>query len=90
MDVASILFSLMMRARLRTKGGTAIRACALFSASMMAHPLWIPALQPVKIPEIAFPFEQLDQIKAFRRCLGRLDRVAIHVFLLCERLILRL
>src|SRR5215468_2434295 len=46
MVLPSNLFSLTIRARLRTNGGTASRACASFSASMMAHPLWVPALHP--------------------------------------------
>jgi len=81
MVVVSNLFSLMMRARLRTKGGTASRACASFSATMMAHPFVDASFaSPVKIPEIALRVDQLDQNKEFRACVGRLDQVTIHGF----------
>ena len=78
-----------MRARLRTKGGTASRACASFFR-VNDGPSAVDAsfASPVKIPEITLRVDQLDQIKAFRGCVGRLDQVAIHVSLPCERLIM--
>src|SRR5262249_24882244 len=44
---------------------------------------------PVKIPEIALRVDQLDQIEAFGFGVWRLDQVAIHAFLLGERVMLR-
>src|SRR5262249_48250298 len=41
---------------------------------------------PIKIPKIALRVEQLDQIKAFLACVGRLDQVAIHVALLLRKI----
>ena len=78
------LVQLMMRARGRSNGGTGSRAVASFSASMMAQSsVDATFAPPVKIPEVALRVEHLDQIKALGGCMGSLNQVTIHGFLLC-------
>ena len=80
MLVVSNLFSLITRARLRTRGGTASRACDWSSAPMMAHPQWVPASQPQsKFQKIALGVDQLDQFETFLARMRRLDQITIHL-----------
>src|SRR5215470_440484 len=62
------------------------RLCFIFRVNDGPSAVDASFASPIKIPKIALRVEQLDQIKAFLACVGRLDQVAIHVSLLLRKI----